>query len=90
MGMTHLPEWSDPKRNLSLIKIGKGSSTSRPGKGLFRQIRTYIIHDMAGPNVFYLSQLDGKKAKSASEWEAPQLVFNGNIWCPGGIHCKLV
>jgi hypothetical protein len=55
------PEWSDPKKNPKLIKIGKGSSTSHPGQGLFRQIRSYIIHDMAGPNAFYLSQLNGKK-----------------------------
>jgi hypothetical protein len=67
-------EWSDLKKNSKLIKLVKGSSTSHPGQGLFRHLRSYFIHDMVGPYVFYISQLDNERIKSTSEWAALQMV----------------
>jgi hypothetical protein len=60
-------EWSDLKKNAKLIKLGKGSSTSHPGQGFFRHLRSYFIHDMVVTYVFYFSQLDSEKVKSTSE-----------------------
>jgi hypothetical protein len=59
--------WSILKRNSKLIKLGKGSSTSHPGQGLFRHLRSYGIHDLVGSIVFYFSQLDNEKVKSTSD-----------------------
>jgi hypothetical protein len=65
-------EWSDLKKNPKLIKLGKGSSTSHLEHGLFRHLRSYNIHDLAGSTVFYFSQLDNENVKSTSEWETLQ------------------
>jgi len=67
-------EWSDLKKHSKLIKLGKGSSTSHPEKGIFRHLRSYFIHDMAGPNTFYFSQLDNEKVKSKSRRESLQII----------------
>jgi hypothetical protein len=67
-------EWSDLKKNNKLINLVKVSSTSHPEQELFRHLRSYFIHDMVGPYVFYFSQLDNERVKSTSEWAALQMV----------------
>ena len=59
--------WFDPKKRSKLIKLEKGSSTSHPGQGFFRHLRSYFIHDMAVTYVLYFIQLDSEKVKSTSE-----------------------
>jgi hypothetical protein len=61
--------WSILKKNSKLIKLGKGSSTSHPGQGFFRHLRSYFIHDMVGPNSFHLSHLDGEPSSYFSNDE---------------------
>jgi hypothetical protein len=55
--------WSILEKNSKLIKLGKGSSTSHPRQGFFRHPRSCFIHDMASPNSFHLSRLDGQLLK---------------------------
>jgi hypothetical protein len=59
--------WYDPKKRAKLIKLGKGSSKSHPGQGLFRHLRPCFIHDMVDSGSFYFSQSDRGKVKATSE-----------------------
>jgi hypothetical protein len=81
--------WSNPKKRAKLIKLGKGSSTSHPGQGLFRHLRSYFIHDMAVTYVFYFSQLDKEVVKITSEQKIFQAFFSDAIEMPWGILCNV-
>jgi hypothetical protein len=59
--------WYIPRKNSKLIKLGKGSSKSHPGQGLFRHLRSCFIHDMADSCSFYFSQSNSGKVKATSE-----------------------
>ena len=59
--------WYIPRKNSKLIKLGKGSSKSHPGQGLFRHLRSCFIHDMADSCSFYFSQPNSGKVKATSE-----------------------
>jgi hypothetical protein len=74
--------WSDPKKRAKLIKLGKGSSTSHPGQGFFRHLRSYFIHDMVVTYVFYFSQLDNEKVKTTSEQKIFQAFFSDAMGHP--------
>jgi hypothetical protein len=67
---------SIPRKNSKLIKLGKGSSTSHPGQGLFTHLRSCIVHDMADSYSFYFSQSDNGKVKATSEHTIFQAFFN--------------
>jgi hypothetical protein len=43
--------WFFLTKNSKLIKLGKGSSVSHPGQGLFRHLGHHFIHYMDGCNV---------------------------------------
>ena len=43
--------WFFLTKSSKLIKLGKGSSVSHPGQGLFRHLRHHFIHCMGGCNV---------------------------------------
>jgi hypothetical protein len=66
--------WLDPKKRAKLIKLGKGSSKSHPGQGLFRHLRSCFIHDMADSSIFFFSQSDSGKVKATSK----QTVFKSS------------
>jgi hypothetical protein len=44
-------DWFFLKKSSKLIKLGKGSSVSHPGLGLFRHLRHHFTHSMGGCNV---------------------------------------
>jgi hypothetical protein len=67
--------WFDPKKRAKLIKLGKGSSKSHPGQGLFRHLRSCFIHDMADSCSFYFSQSDSGKVKATSEQTTFQIAL---------------
>jgi hypothetical protein len=61
-GLSYSSVWSKGRRNMvlgwffltkssKLIKLGKGSSVSHPGQGLFRHLRHQFTHCMGGCNV---------------------------------------
>jgi hypothetical protein len=56
--------WYIPRKNSKLIKLGKGSSKSHLGQGLFRHLRSCFVHDMADSCSFYFSQSDSGKVKA--------------------------
>ena len=62
--------WYMPRKNSKLIKLGKGSSKSHPGQGLFRHLRSCFIHDMADS----CSQSNSGKVKATSE----QIIFKAS------------
>jgi hypothetical protein len=66
--------WYIPRKNSKLIKLGKGSSKSHPGQGLFRHLRSCFIHDMADSCSFYFSQSNSGKVKATSE----QIIFKAS------------
>jgi hypothetical protein len=66
--------WYVPRKNSKLIKLGKGSSKSHPGQGLFRHLRSCFIHDMADSCSFYFSQSNSGKVKATSE----QIIFKAS------------
>jgi hypothetical protein len=43
--------WFFLTKSSKLIKLGKGSSVSHPGLGLFRHLRHHFTHCMGGCNV---------------------------------------
>jgi hypothetical protein len=43
--------WFFLTKSSKLIKLGKGSSVSHPGLGLFRHLRHHFTHSMGGCNV---------------------------------------
>jgi hypothetical protein len=67
--------WSILKKNSKLIKLGKGSSMSHPGQGLFRHLGSYLIHDVVGPNSFHLSHLDGEPMNIPRNGQQLKLFF---------------
>jgi hypothetical protein len=56
-GKSILLGWSILNKNSKLIKLGKGSSTSHPGQGLFRHLGSYLIHDVVDPNSFHFGHV---------------------------------
>jgi hypothetical protein len=67
--------WSILKRNSKLIKLGKGSSTSHPGQGLFRHLGSCGIHELAGSIAFYLIHLDGEPMNIPRNGQQLKLFF---------------
>jgi hypothetical protein len=82
--------WFIPKKNSKLIKLGKESSKSHLGQGLFRHLRSCFVHDMVGSCISYFNQLDSGKVKATNEQTTFQICFSMMTSdAHGGILCNI-
>jgi hypothetical protein len=68
--------WYIPRKNSKIIKLGKGSSKSHPGQGLFRHLRSCFIHGMVDSCSFFFSQSDSGKVEATSKQTVFQIFIN--------------